>query len=36
METNMKTVTDAEFRENLSDMLNHLRSGGSITITGKD
>ncbi|WP_252318864.1 MULTISPECIES: type II toxin-antitoxin system Phd/YefM family antitoxin [Symbiopectobacterium] len=32
----MKTVTDAEFRENLGDMLNHLRSGGNITITDKD
>lgn len=32
----MKTVTDAEFRANLGDMLEYLRSGGSIAITGKD
>lgn len=36
METNMKTVTDAEFRANLGDMLEYLRSGGSIAITGEN
>lgn len=36
LEKNMKTVTDAEFRANIGDMLEYLRSGGSITITGKD
>ncbi|HGV3449013.1 TPA: hypothetical protein ACNGY0_001273, partial [Raoultella planticola] len=35
LETNMKTVTDAEFRANIGDMLEYLRSGGSITITGE-
>ncbi|WP_392989658.1 type II toxin-antitoxin system Phd/YefM family antitoxin [Serratia ureilytica] len=34
METNMKTVTDAEFRANLADMLDYLRSGGTITVIG--
>lgn len=32
----MKTVTDAEFRANLGDMLEYLRSGGTITITSED
>lgn len=32
----MKTVTDAEFRANIGDMLEYLRSGGSIAITGGD
>lgn len=36
MDTNMKTVTDAEFRANLGEMLEYLRSGGSIAITGED
>lgn len=36
METNMKTVTDAEFRANLGDMLEYLCSGGSIVIVGED
>ena len=36
---NMKTVTDDEFRENLSEILDYLSSGGSVVITaqgGKD
>ncbi len=39
MEMNMKTVTDEEFRANLSEMLDYLSSGGGIVITmqgGKD
>ncbi|WP_392439276.1 type II toxin-antitoxin system Phd/YefM family antitoxin [Edwardsiella piscicida] len=32
----MKTVTDAEFRANLGDMLEYLRSGESIAIVGAD
>lgn len=35
----MKTVTDEEFRENLSEILDYLSSGGSVVITvqgGKD
>lgn len=36
LEKNMKTVTDAEFRANIGDMLEYLRSGGSITIKGED
>lgn len=28
----MKTVTDAEFRKNLGEMLEYLRSGGKITV----
>ncbi|WP_316544037.1 hypothetical protein, partial [Klebsiella michiganensis] len=36
LEMNMKTVTDAEFRANIGDMLEYLRSGGSITIKGED
>lgn len=33
METNMKTVTDAEFRANMIEMLDYLSSGGGIIIT---
>ncbi|HDV1145147.1 TPA: type II toxin-antitoxin system Phd/YefM family antitoxin, partial [Escherichia coli] len=31
----MKTVTDDEFRENLSEILDYLSSGGSVVITAQ-
>lgn len=32
----MKTVTDAEFRANMGNMLDYIRSGGTLVITGED